>query len=470
MSKTLLWLKNSAFMLAILFMVLGCNSGGGSSNQAYYDDGYYYEEDYYYEEPEPETPRLTEELMLTMTNHLTLASTVNASNVGIGVIDGGANADHVEFEGRLFEVGYDYDSFEAAMLAEGFEQSTLNYWLNTLDHGSHVSAISGGKDVGIAQDAYIFSSINPWISINKELIGCSDVSMNKEELTYSCQMTQMIADSNNRGFGLADGGISVFNWSFTYYNGLLYQVAAVSQSQIDSYELSGGSASSETSEFSGVALGTRQDGFGGFDFTTQGVVHQLRDLLTSTANDPYERVVVVAAGNGMSGASYSDYWLQKWYENKALYPDNPLIQATTSIFEDTGEGGLAESFLFVINGFVDPQNGNLEHSLSSNVPGSKPEVQARFVLAPGSRTSSLSYDWDENGVRDDYGYMGGTSQSAPLVSGAIAILRALHPTKTPVDIANAILDSANRNFPNYDPYYHGMGLMDVEAAHALLSQ
>jgi subtilisin family serine protease len=63
----------------------------------------------------------------------------------------------------------------------------------------------------------------------------------------------------------------------------------------------------------------------------------------------------------------------------------------------------------------------------------------------------------------------GTSFATPLVSGALAVLMSAHPDKTPLEIKNALYDTAlDLGETGVDPSF-GHGLPDLWAAHATLS-
>jgi len=59
---------------------------------------------------------------------------------------------------------------------------------------------------------------------------------------------------------------------------------------------------------------------------------------------------------------------------------------------------------------------------------------------------------------------GGTSFSAPLVSGAITVLLQMFPNLTPEQAVKIILDTANKNITGYSPEIHGQGMLDVANA------
>lgn len=60
--------------------------------------------------------------------------------------------------------------------------------------------------------------------------------------------------------------------------------------------------------------------------------------------------------------------------------------------------------------------------------------------------------------------MTGTSMAAPVISGAVAIIREMWPQMTSNNIARLLLSTANKNIPNYNLYVHGQGLLDLEKA------
>jgi len=81
----------------------------------------------------------------------------------------------------------------------------------------------------------------------------------------------------------------------------------------------------------------------------------------------------------------------------------------------------------------------------------KPEVCARGVST-----------WGVNANSDSYRTASGTSLSAPLVSGAAAVILSAHPDWTPMEVREAMMMTAdNANSPDND---YGYGLIDVMAA------
>jgi subtilisin family serine protease len=81
----------------------------------------------------------------------------------------------------------------------------------------------------------------------------------------------------------------------------------------------------------------------------------------------------------------------------------------------------------------------------------KPEVCARGVST-----------WGVNANSDSYRTASGTSISAPLVSGAAAVILSAHPDWTPMEVREAMMMTAdNADSPDND---YGYGVIDVMAA------
>ena len=60
--------------------------------------------------------------------------------------------------------------------------------------------------------------------------------------------------------------------------------------------------------------------------------------------------------------------------------------------------------------------------------------------------------------------MSGTSMSAPMVSGAVALLLQDEPGLTPDQVKFRLMSTANRAWPGYDPTRAGAGYLDIYAA------
>src|ERR1043166_457832 len=60
--------------------------------------------------------------------------------------------------------------------------------------------------------------------------------------------------------------------------------------------------------------------------------------------------------------------------------------------------------------------------------------------------------------------MSGTSVSAPMVSGAVAILLQDEPSLSPDQVKYRLIETANKNWAGYDPSSAGAGYLDIYSA------
>ena len=98
----------------------------------------------------------------------------------------------------------------------------------------------------------------------------------------------------------------------------------------------------------------------------------------------------------------------------------------------------------------------------------KPELVApgtKIVgLLPDNDKLTMSKNKPQNRINSTYFVMSGTSVSAPMVSGAIALLLQDEPNLTPDQVKYRLMATANKNWPGYDPAMAGAGYLDIYAA------
>ena len=82
-----------------------------------------------------------------------------------------------------------------------------------------------------------------------------------------------------------------------------------------------------------------------------------------------------------------------------------------------------------------------------------------YILAPGAGVYSTAFN-NNNSTRA----MSGTSQAAPVVAGAIAIINQMWPYMTPANQVQLLLKTANKDLPGYSVNTHGQGLLDLDRA------
>ena len=79
------------------------------------------------------------------------------------------------------------------------------------------------------------------------------------------------------------------------------------------------------------------------------------------------------------------------------------------------------------------------------------------IAAPGDLIASAD-------IGGGYVLMGGTSMAAPMVTGAISFLKNAFPSMTSEQIVDLLMNTANKNAPDYDPELYGAGLLDLGKA------
>ncbi len=98
----------------------------------------------------------------------------------------------------------------------------------------------------------------------------------------------------------------------------------------------------------------------------------------------------------------------------------------------------------------------------------KPDLVApgRLIvgLLPANDKLSMSQSHPSNRVDTTYFKMSGTSVSAPMVTGAVALLLQDEPDLTPDEVKYRLMATANKNWAGYDPSVMGAGYLDIYTA------
>jgi serine protease AprX len=156
-------------------------------------------------------------------------------------------------------------------------------------------------------------------------------------------------------------------------------------------------------------------------------------------------VVVVSAGNNGTGNG-----------PVTIYPpaNDPFV-ITVGATEDKGTGDLTDDNLAVFSAYGATDDGFAKPDLVA--PG-------RNVVAPLSEKASTVYTAHPlHRVGDNYFRMSGTSMSAPVVSGAVALLLQNEPNLTPDQVKYRLMGTANQSW-NYNNTQSGAGYLDIQAA------
>ena len=80
-----------------------------------------------------------------------------------------------------------------------------------------------------------------------------------------------------------------------------------------------------------------------------------------------------------------------------------------------------------------------------------------YILAPGNNITGADKD-------GGYRSMSGTSQAAPVVAGAVAVIHQMWPYMKGENIVQVLLDTADKTITGYNVNTHGQGLLDLKRA------
>jgi len=414
-----------------------------------------------------------------VTNSIDLIASSNTSTVSIGIFDDGFMSEHVELSDRTM-IKQNYDDISLNIFIEDGTYTYTNdsgsegkpwEWAN---HGTASAAVALGLHSGIAPQAEAVTSMNRGLASAFDASDYFDsFTKNSAGIIASegvCVQHIYSDDSNTRG--------SWFPWCINFTN---YHVEKIKLAA--SYDIPAINVSS-TIPFghfqTGIDLSFNQTKWDDNSYLVDWDkvnLDEFRDLYFYDYNESYDQmrrllasgdvVMVISAGN--YGKSLSQEQVLEW-QNLQRNSSNPDAQTIVNKFFDPdidtnangviedNERGISKGMLYV--GALD-KDGYL--AWYSNTPGSVAEVQSRFIVAPGHINVATPSNGEEG-----YSFIEGTSNSAPIVSGAIALLKVNHPAKSAREIAEAILTTASKDIPNYDVTTHGQGLLDVAAADAYL--
>ncbi len=153
-------------------------------------------------------------------------------------------------------------------------------------------------------------------------------------------------------------------------------------------------------------------------------------------------VVVASAGNAGSNAIYP--------------PANDPFVITVGAIDDKGTASRSDDVMASFSAYGVAGNGVRKPDLVA--PGKN--IVARIV----NMNMGLAGAHPDHIVNSQYFSMSGTSVSAPMVSGAVAILLQDEPNLTPDQVKYRLMATAYKNWPGYDSTKAGAGILNVNAA------
>jgi hypothetical protein len=318
----------------------------------------------------------------------------------IAILDTGIDMDHTEFEGKIKGA----ECF-TGLCKNGHE--TIHD-ANRFSHGTHVASIAAGNldgngTTGVAPDADLLIAKTAWN------FGSFDFSVADEAIAWA-----------------VNNGADVINISANYMFDRTYinSIEEISPGMYKSTDTRGRN-------------GKTYDKFGYAALADSDLYY--KDIVESMKG--HEAVLVLSAGNQGTDVAGQPSFI--------------------ALDEEVGDRVL-------IVGNYDARQGDI-YRLSNkagtmcfevNVDGScatNKRISDSFILAPGRYVAGA----DANG---EYRTNSGTSQSAPMVSGAVAIVHQMWPHMTGANLTKLLLNTANKDLPNYDENVHGQGLLDLDAA------
>jgi subtilisin family serine protease len=159
---------------------------------------------------------------------------------------------------------------------------------------------------------------------------------------------------------------------------------------------------------------------------------------------PREMVLTVSAGNSKHG-----------------YVQNPATFATAT---DANGNLLLGGRMLVVGNWNATLNqvegaaaGHVCKNYINNVCNDRYQTKDFYILAPGTRITS-------NAIDDGTKVMSGTSQAAPVVAGAVAIVHQMWPYMKGDQMVQLLLKTANKNLPGYTAETMGAGMLDLDRA------
>lgn len=154
-------------------------------------------------------------------------------------------------------------------------------------------------------------------------------------------------------------------------------------------------------------------------------------------------VVVVSAGNNGTATLFP--------------PANDPFVITVGATDDKGTLSTSDDAIATFSAYGTTESGF-----------AKPELVApgRNIIGvlPENDKLNMSKDHAGNRIGTNYFRMSGTSVSAPMVSGAVAILLQDEPNLNPDQVKFRLIATANQTWPGYNATTAGAGYLDVHAA------
>jgi serine protease AprX len=138
-------------------------------------------------------------------------------------------------------------------------------------------------------------------------------------------------------------------------------------------------------------------------------------------------------------------------------PANDPFVITVGATDDKGTSSVSDDTLAPFSSYGVSEVGLVKPELVA--PGTK-----IIGLLPENDKLTMSKNKPDNRINSTYFRMSGTSVSAPMVTGAIALLLQDEPYLTPDQIKYRLMATANKSWPGYNAATCGAGYLNIRAA------
>ena len=197
-----------------------------------------------------------------------------------------------------------------------------------------------------------------------------------------------------------------------------------------------------------------------------------RDAMTNHGDGIFTNDHVYYGGENYYNLEIPSQWTNKLVGNDVVlvfsagnqsndYVQNPASFATAT----DSDGNLLGDGRILIAGMwnfkTETVEGGKAGHICKNFSGDQCNDAYRtsdfYLLAPGSGVTSANFD-------GTYKQMSGTSQAAPVVSGAVAVIHQMWPYMSGNNIVKVLTTTADKSITGYDVNTHGQGLLDLDKA------
>ena len=334
----------------------------------------------------------------------------------VGVIDSYQDTDHKELKGK-YKWYNDYVRYEDGTTdSNGNELGTLANGGKLVTHGTQVAGVIAAKNDGEGVHGVAFDS---------ELVG-ANIDYHGTGSAHMSYASQALHDMVKLKSKKADGGenidIVAINMSFNKTHPTIHY-GEVNELDDGTYSVS--------------KITDKMDQGGNAKYWK-----------IATDNDI---ILVNSAGNGIYKDGAMDY----------TFSLDPGLWAT----EVDENGDLVLGGKMILAGWWDGtqvQGSTAGHvcldiDTSNNTCNDKYKISDFYVLAPGNNILSTV-------PQDGYAYNSGSSFSAPMVTGSLAILHQMWPYMKGENLVKLVLDTADKDITGYNVNIHGQGVLDLDEA------